>query len=144
MTAGVPLDVSLSYRHSHGWLSPFFEGLTRSEAMGTHCPACGKVWCPPRRRCPIHEDALAWHGLTGVGTVLQATAFEDTLPLQSTSRLHVVALVRLDGAENAMLGRLGVALDVAYPGQRVRLAPAPYPTTHPAQSAWFLPHLETP
>jgi|LNFM01.1.fsa_nt_gb uncharacterized OB-fold protein len=144
MTTGVPLDVRLTYHHAHGWLSPFFEGLIRSEAMGTRCPVCGRVWCPPRRRCPDHDQPLAWHRLTGMGSVLHVTSFEGALPLQSQGALHVVALIRLDGAENAMLGRLGMRLDAVHPGERVRLASPPDPTTHPAQNAWFLPDTDTP
>jgi uncharacterized OB-fold protein len=144
MTAGVPLQIALSYRHAHGWFAPFLEGLARCEAMGTRCPVCGRVWCPPRRRCPDHDVGLDWHRLTGVGTVRHVTAFEGTMPFQSASRINVVALIRLDGAENAILGRLGTTLDVAYPGQRVRLRAPIGPTTHPAQNAWFLPHTDTP
>ena len=144
MTTGIPLHVALSYRHTHGWLSPFFEELGRGEAMGTRCPACGRVWCPPRRRCPEHDKALIWHRLSGMGKVLQVTSFEGALPLQATSRLHVIALIRLDGTENAVLGRLGTARHSAYAEQRVRLAPPPDPITHPAQNAWFLPLTDIP
>lgn len=144
MTKGVQLDVRLSYRHSHGWLSTFVEGLARCEAMGTRCAECGLVWCPPQRRCPDHDQPLVWHKLTGVGSVIQVTSFEGALPLHSNGGLHVVALIRLEGAENMMLGRLGMPLDAVSTGQRVRLAPAPEPTTHPAQNAWFLPLTESP
>lgn len=144
MTTGVLLDVRLRYHHAHGWLSPFLEGLVRSEAMGTRCTVCGRVWCPPRRRCPDHDEPLAWHRLTGNGTVLHLTSFDGSLPLQSKIGLHVVALIRLDEAENAMLGRLGVTLQAVCTGQRVHLAPPADPTTHPAQNAWFLPVADTP
>jgi uncharacterized OB-fold protein len=144
MTTGVALDLQLSYRHAHGWLSPFFEGLLRGEAAGTRCPVCGRIWCPPRRRCPEHDEPLAWHMLSGMGTVLHVTSFEGALPLNRESGLHVVGLIRLDGAENAMLGRLGMRLDAVVPGQRVRLASPPEPTAHPAQNAWFLPLTDTP
>jgi len=86
---------------------------------------------------------MEWHCLTGLGTLLQATAFEGALPFQTRIQKHALGLVRLDGAENAMLARLGFDISTSAPGLRVQLALAPEPISHPAQAAWFLRETET-
>ena len=44
-----PWDVM--YNHSYGRVSPFFMGLLEKKLMGTKCPKCGDVFCPPRAHC---------------------------------------------------------------------------------------------
>ncbi|MFT5509172.1 MAG: putative OB-fold protein [Hyphomicrobiaceae bacterium] len=140
----VPLQLKLNYQHSHGWLVDFLEGLRRGEAWAMRCSSCNTSWCPPHRQCPRDRATMEWHRLSGLGTLLQATAYEGTLPFQTEVQKITLGMVHLDGAENAMLARLGVDMNAAVAGLRVQLACAPEPITHPAQAAWFLPETETP
>ena len=66
------------------------------------------------------------------------------LPFRATAELHVFGLVRLDGAENAMLARLGMTIEAAKAGLRVRLVAADDCAPHPAQAAWFVADKEMP
>ena len=134
-----PLRLTFDYTHGHGALAPYFDALRNGRVLASACPRCGKSWCPPHLVCPHdHVDTQPCE-LSGSGTVVAATTTMSTLPLRRVAALHVFALVRLDGAENAMLARLGIEPEHAKPGLRVRLAVARDEIPHPAQAAWFVP-----
>ena len=102
-----PWDVM--YAHSYGRVSPFFMGLLEKKLMGTKCPKCGDVFCPPRFHCWQHDCKLQeteWIELPLAGTLHSYTimgfageAFLDDLPF-------VLAYVRVDGANTMIAGRL--------------------------------------
>lgn len=137
----LPLRLHLAYAHGLGGLSPYFAGLLEGRAMATRCPRCSKAWCPPHPTCPSDGAATDWIALAGTGTLLSATETTITLPLTDASRACIMALARLDGAENAMLARMEPAPGAAIPkpGTRIKLARAPGEWPHPAQSALFVP-----
>ncbi|MGI9477571.1 MAG: Zn-ribbon domain-containing OB-fold protein [Hyphomicrobiaceae bacterium] len=139
----VPLQLKLEYRHAHGWIANFLEGLRNGEAWATRCTSCGACWCPPHRNCPRDGAAMEWKRISGSGTLLQATAYSGVLPFQSETQPVTLGLIHLDGTENSMLARLGFDLGEALTGLRVRLARTPGAIAHPAQAAWFLPETET-
>jgi len=107
MYAYRPYD--MMYRHSYGVVSEFFEGLLRKKILGTRCPKCGDVFCPPRAHCWRNECALQeaeWIELPPTGvlhsyTILgfSAEAFLRDLPF-------ILAYVRMDGANTLIAGRL--------------------------------------
>jgi uncharacterized OB-fold protein len=134
----IPLHLELAYSHGLGALTPYFEGLLRGEAVASRCPRCGKAWCPPALACPDDGAATAWTPLAGTGTLLSATATALTLPISGQSRSCVLGLVRLDGAQNAMLARIDLAEPAAAPGTRLRIARAPGEWPHPAQAVHFI------
>jgi len=136
--ATIEITTSFRYRHGLGDLAPHFAGLERGEALATRCPACKAVWFAPRLTCRCGERALDWVRLPGTGTVLVSTEGEVSIPLAGRTVVCATALIRLDGADNAVVGRLreGTA---ARPGLRVRLGSDPRPRFHPVQAAWFLP-----
>jgi uncharacterized OB-fold protein len=137
--SSVPVRLTLDYAHGLGGLAPYFAALRHGRALASACPRCGKAWCPPRLLCPQDHCETGWLELAGTGTLLWATRTTTTLPLRTQSATHVFGLVRLDGAENAMTARLGIAADAARRGLRMRLVVAPGVAPHPAQAAWFVP-----
>jgi uncharacterized OB-fold protein len=107
MVVDRPWDVM--YDHSYGRVSPFFMGLLEKKLMGTKCPTCGDVFCPPRAHCWRYECKLAeteWiempltgmlhsYGIMGFG----GEAFLDQLPF-------ILAYVRVEGANTMIASRL--------------------------------------
>lgn len=102
-----PWDVM--YTHSYGRVSQFFMGLLEKKLMGTKCPKCGDVFCPPRAHCWRFECKLAeteWIEMPLKGTLhsyaimgFGGEAFLDQLPF-------ILAYVRVDGANTMIAGRL--------------------------------------
>lgn len=107
MVVDRPWDVM--YSHSYGRVSPFFMGLLEKKLMGTKCPKCGDVFCPPRAHCWRYDCRLQeteWIELPLTGILHSYTimgfageAFLDDLPF-------VLAYVRVDGANTMIAGRL--------------------------------------
>jgi hypothetical protein len=107
MLVNRPWDVM--YEHSYGLVSRFFEGLMEKKLLGTKCPKCGDVFCPPRAHCWRNKCKLTeteWidmpmHGILHCFTVLgfAGEAFLSDLPF-------ILAYVRIDGANTMIAGRL--------------------------------------
>lgn len=136
--AMVEITTAFRYHHGLGDLAPHFAGLERGEAWATRCPACNAVWFAPRLICRCGARGLHWVRLPGTGNLLAATEGEVAIPLTGRTIACATALIRMDGADNAVLGRLGDGT-AAKPGMRVRLGVDPGPRVHPVQAAWFLP-----
>ena len=47
----IDLQLEFRFRHSLGKVSRFFLELEQRRLMATRCPACNKVWMPPRAIC---------------------------------------------------------------------------------------------
>jgi len=102
-----PWDVM--YEHSYGLVSRFFEGLIEKKLLGTKCPRCGDVFCPPRAHCWRNKCKLTeteWiempmRGMLHCFTVLgfAGEAFLADLPF-------ILAYVRVEGANTLIAGRL--------------------------------------
>lgn len=85
--------------------SAFLAALRDEERItGAKCPACGKVYCPPRRSCPAcfteRTEAL---GLSSEGTLLSWTVVRRRLASLPKEAPLLYGLVKLDGADTAML-----------------------------------------
>jgi len=134
----VTLDLGLRFNHPLGSLRQYFDALEQGRALGVRCESCARTWFPPRRTCCDHSVAGNWTELAGDGTVLSITFGERSVPFTDEREPMSLALVALDGADNAALG--WIANDPpAAPGSRVRLAVAAENTVHPAQCARFEP-----
>ncbi len=134
----VALELSLRFNHPLGGLYPYFEALEQGRALGVRCEACARTWFPPRRTCCGHSVADNWTTLAGDGVVLAVTSGERSVPFADGREPMSLALVALDGADNAALGWLSIDEGVA-PGSRVRLAAAVEKAAHPAQCTRFEP-----
>ena len=115
----------VTYQHSYGLVSKFFEGLLNKELWGTVCPKCGTTYCPPRAHCWNPECKAAeceWRRLPLKGEVwtytvmlFSATAFMEQLPF-------VLAYVKVEGADTALPMQLReVRPEDAYIGMKVEI-----------------------
>lgn len=134
----VNLTTTFRYRHGLGDLTPYFEGLERGEAMATTCRDCRRTWFAPRLVCACGSRACSWVQLPGTGVVVAATAGVYALPLTDRKVHGAVALVAMDGADNAVLGRLSEGTKCAA-GLKVRLTVDPLARSHPVQAALYRP-----
>jgi hypothetical protein len=110
--------IRIPYRWPAGRAGGRFLALLRDEGrlVGLRCSRCRRVFVPPRPRClschvPCDEEV----GVGPEGEVLAWTFARRASPPA------VLALVRLDGADTALLHVLqGVELTALRSGQRVR------------------------
>ncbi len=116
------------YLFSYGGVSRFFRELVENRTiMGTRCPKCAKVWCPPRHYCSDCYEKTSWTALPGEG-VVRAVTYCYYVP--SNYSLHryvnmpyVLAMVQLDGADTCIESVVHVdevVVGRVKPGMRVR------------------------
>ncbi|QIX26822.1 DNA-binding protein [Nocardioides sp. JQ2195] len=102
--------------------STFFRGLREGRILGQRCPACGKVYVPPRGACPVDgvptTDEVE---LAGTGTVTTFCIVNVPFLGQKIKPPYVSAYVLLDGADIAFLHLiLDVPADEVRMGMRVK------------------------
>jgi uncharacterized OB-fold protein len=97
----ITTPVRLHYEHTASpEESRFLRGLADGRLLGQRCPACGKVYIPPRGACPTDgvpttdEVELADHG-----TVTTFCVVNVPYPGQRVTPPYVAAAVLLDGAD---------------------------------------------
>lgn len=132
----VELTQELTYRHSLGYMAPFFSALAEARIMGTTCVLCNRTYVPPRRRCPIDANEANWTDVSSSGVVVASStiARRPRYAAAGGSEL-VLGLVQLDGVETAMVAEIlhdgavssGARVDAVF-----RSA-----TEHPAQQLAF-------
>ncbi|MET7768044.1 Zn-ribbon domain-containing OB-fold protein [Nocardia sp. NPDC005366] len=117
-----PLRVRFDYTRSVGpTIGAFLTGLRARTIVGVR-GSDGRVLVPPSEYDPVTFEPLTeFVDVADVGTVESWTWVHDTLPGQPFDRPFAWALIRLDGADSALLH----AVDVATPadistGMRVR------------------------
>jgi len=97
----------------HWWAgdtaSKFLVALRDGQAItGTRCVKCRKVYVPPRKSCPVCFNAeTEWVDLSGEGTVVTFTVTRRQRAALQGKAPVIFALIKLDGADTAMLHRLG-------------------------------------
>jgi uncharacterized protein len=93
--------VRLHYEHTaSAEESSFLRGLAEGRLLGQRCPACGKVYVPPRGACPT--DGVPTAGeveLPDRGIVTTFCVVNVDFPGQRVSAPYVAAAVLLDGAD---------------------------------------------
>jgi uncharacterized OB-fold protein len=118
----ITTPVRLRYEHS---VSPeetrYLRGLATGRLVGQRCPACGKVYLPPRGACPTDgvptTDEVE---LTDHGTVTTFCIVNVPFAGQRTKPPYVAAAVLVDGADIPMLHLiLGCPADEVRMGMRV-------------------------
>ena len=121
--SGVITKVSLDYDYA---ASPeeslFYRGLNEGRIMGQRCPACQKVYVPPRSACPSDgtptEEEVE---LSQTGTITTFCIVNVPFLGQKITPPYVSAYVLLDGADIAVLHLiLGVPADEVRMGMRVK------------------------
>ena len=134
----VGLTLSLAFDHPLGDLREHLEALAEGRALANRCPACRRAWFPPRRVCCGRMLEANWVSLPGTGTVLAVTHTERIVPFAGERESLGLALVALDGTDNAAVGWLTTG-GTAAPGARVRLVASVEGAVHPVQCARFMP-----
>jgi uncharacterized protein len=97
----ITTPVRLHYEHT---VSPeessYLRGLAAGRLLGQRCPACGKVYIPPRGACPTDgvptTDEVE---LPDIGTVTTFCVVNVPYPGQRVAPPYVAAAVLLDGAD---------------------------------------------
>ncbi|MEM9471145.1 MAG: zinc ribbon domain-containing protein [Pseudomonadota bacterium] len=131
------LRLELTYDHGTGYLKPYFDGLLAGQAVASKCPDCGRAWFPPRAVCPDDLAETGWSRLSGSGVVVAATEARTKLPFTAATEAYRFVLVAMDGAENAVFGRMQDAAATVAVGARVELVAPVDDPGHPAQAAQF-------
>jgi uncharacterized protein len=97
----ITTPVGLHYEHTASpGESEFLRGLARGRLLGQRCPACGKVYIPPRAACPT--DGVPTAGevkLPDTGTVTTFCVVNVPFRGQRVPTPYVAAAIVLDGAD---------------------------------------------
>jgi len=97
----VTTPVRLHYEHTASpGESEFLRGLAAGRLLGQRCPACGKVYVPPRAACPT--DGVPTAGeveLPDTGTVTTFCVVNVPFRGQRVPTPYVAASIVLDGAD---------------------------------------------
>jgi uncharacterized OB-fold protein len=97
----------LNYLFSYGGISRFFQEIVDNKnIVGTRCPKCGKVYCPPKANCSQCYVSTEWIPLTDEGTVIAAVYCywvpSNWPSLEYFDLPFINALVKLDGADTCL------------------------------------------
>lgn len=95
--------IRLHYVHSaSAEESRYLRGLKEGKVIGQRCPACGKVYVPPRGACPVDGVPTTTDvELPDVGTVTTFCVVNVPFQGQRVPPPYVAASVLLDGADIA-------------------------------------------
>ena len=115
---GVITPVELDYLYAASpEESAFYRGLEEGRIVGQRCPACHKVYVPPRSACPVDGVATTDEVELGhTGTVTTFCIVNVPFLGQKITPPYVSAYVLLDGADIAFLHLI---LDI--PAEEVRM-----------------------
>jgi len=96
--------VSLDYRYAASpEESAFFRGLAEGRIVGQRCPACRKVYVPPRPACPVDGvPTVEEIELGQIGTVTTFCIVNVPFLGQKITPPYVSAYILLDGADIAL------------------------------------------
>jgi uncharacterized protein len=104
-TTGIVTPVNLDYTYAASEEeSRFYRGLAEGKLRGQRCPACGKVYVPPRSACPVdgapttEEVELPDRGIVTTFCIVNVPFLG-----QRITPPYVSAYVLLDGADIAFL-----------------------------------------
>jgi uncharacterized protein len=99
----VTTPIRLHYQHSaSAEESRYLRGLAEGKVIGQRCPACGKVYVPPRGACPTDGVPTTTDvELPDRGTVTTFCVVNVPFQGQRVPTPYVAAAVLLDGADIA-------------------------------------------
>lgn len=127
-TRALSLPMDAGYQWSVGeHMERFYEGLKERRFLGARCPSCQRVYVPPRMICEgCFQKTTEWREVGSEGVVLACSIAHvcvDTRVggLADLEEPLAIALIRLDGADSALVHRVGgTAPTQVAPGTRVR------------------------
>lgn len=103
-------QISVPYQWWAGETASKFFITLRDEKkiLGTQCPQCSKVFCPPKKTCPYcYVDTNKWKEVGPKGKVITYTVVYKQLAALKKNVPVAFGLIQLDGADNAMLHYIG-------------------------------------
>jgi uncharacterized OB-fold protein len=108
--ASIPINPVFGWSVGN-WMENFFDGMKGGKLLASRCPACGRVYLPPRmicERCFVKADE--WVELPETGTVETYTTAHvkvaengDLVDLEAP---EIIAMVKHDGADTCVAARL--------------------------------------
>jgi len=117
---------ALLYSHSYGNVSQFFWGVMKDKKLlGTKCPKCELVFCPPRAHCfnpDCKNEETSWVELPMEGEVHTYTIMAIAWPAMAHLQPLVGVFVRIKGV-NTCLPMIMKEIDpmMVYIGLKVKI-----------------------
>ncbi|MBI2566641.1 MAG: Zn-ribbon domain-containing OB-fold protein [Candidatus Schekmanbacteria bacterium] len=117
--------LALPYQYFAGKTGSRFLTSLRDDKriLGLRCERCRKVFVPPRETCQGCFEPIAgnWVEVAATGTVTGFTVVRYAEPHQPLAPPYVLALIKLDGADTALVHLVtGVSPEDVRTGMRVR------------------------
>lgn len=139
--------IHLDYTFTAGLAqSRYLKGMSEGKILGQRCPACGKVYVPPRGSCPTDgvptTDEVE---LGNTGTVTTYCVVNVPFQGQSIEIPYICAQVLLDGANLAFMGLIQeLPADQVRMGMRVEAVWVPKDELGPSSASikYFRPNGE--
>ena len=92
------------FNWSYGKISRFFrELMDNKRIMGTKCPECGTVFCPPTSDCPKCWVPAEWVEVGPQGTVLHFSIIHLPNLWMKRKVPYTIGLIKLDGADTGLM-----------------------------------------
>jgi uncharacterized OB-fold protein len=140
----IKTPVRLEYTVTAGrQLSRYLRALADKRIVGGRCPACRKVYLPPRGACPTcGVPAVEDTQVADVGTVTTFCVIRIPFDAAPFPPPYVAVAILLDGADMPIFHLLrGISPEVARMGMRVRAVWVPDAELSPTLSSirWFEP-----
>lgn len=139
----IDLHFEQDYVHSLGKVSRFFLELESGKLFGTRCPACARVYLPPRPTCPDCMHVTVWHELMLSGTVQAFSVMHfgngANADVDRLSTPYILVYVLHEGASTLMPHILRADPATVKIGMAVRAVFTPGPVTHPIHLMHYIP-----
>lgn len=96
--------IEAEYNWSYGQISRFFSELKdNKKIMGTKCPQCATVFCPPTSDCPKCWVPTEWVEVGPQGILLHFTIIHLPNLWMKRKVPYTLGLIKLDGADTGLL-----------------------------------------
>jgi uncharacterized OB-fold protein len=102
--------IILPYTHSVGHVGSKFlvELRDNKSILAIRCPACNRVYVPPRSTCTQCFAQLEdWVELDGPGTLTTYTVIHYSLPVHPVKAPFALGIIHLDGADTGLIHIVG-------------------------------------
>jgi len=135
--------LQVPYCYSAGRVvSRFLLGLAEECTIyGIRCPACAKVYVPPRSTCgKCFAENTEWIPLSGAGVIETFTEVHYSETVHPLPPPFCIGVIRLDGADTSLVHLIRGSPEAGPTiGQRVRAVFAPKRTGHILDISHFEP-----
>lgn len=96
--------IEAEFDYSYGKISKFFLEIKENKRiMGTKCPKCGIVFCPPTSDCPRCWVPTEWVDVGPKGTLLHYTLYNLPALWMNKEVPYTLGLIKLDGADTGLM-----------------------------------------